>query len=855
MVKVGRIRSDKWIGLGIVLATLACSSGDRSAAPVTAPAEARVASTSERAPGLLTEVRAESSPEPRLVLRTSGSPAYTSYSPQPDVYVVDLPRVAKGNGVTVPTNLPSWVASVSVDEAIELGRPLTRVTLRFSEPVTPDATSDGDAVMIALGRGREAATPARLAAIPETDADDAPEIVAVENLEVDAPAPRLDPVAPVAVAASQAAPVIDTPAPIVTTPRKVGHPAKNLQRVETIGSGIDLRVVLHADGDLTWKTFTLKSPERLVIDLPGVTNRVRTTRVDVSDSIVRTVRIAQFATSPQPVTRVVIDMDEIIGHGAQADGETLAIAFGNDLSTTPIVPARVAEPVRVAAATPQPREEVFAPAPERREWTQTERVFSAQETAPPPRTDVGSERLTQTDAPVTSSVRATVPQSTAVAPGSENVFLDGQPTTRRPVTIETGVTSTPGQVMTAGERVYTGEPIDLTLNNADIKDVLRTFAQLTGLNIAIDPQVSGTVTVEFEDVPWDQALELILRQNGLGFDIQGNVMRVGTIERLAAEQAQLRRLEEDAQLNVPLQTVVKDLSYAEAGDIVPLLEAMASRRGQLQFDPRTNQVIITEIPQYLTTMLNLIETLDIATPQVVIEARVVETTKTFARRLGINWGFDGIIDPALGTGTGLVFPNRGTIGVGPFDLGVAGSEVLSLTLSNVLGTFDLDLTLTAAENDGLVRIVSAPKILAQDNTAAEIQSGVQIPIQTRVNQTTTVTYVDATLRLSVTPRITAEDTVIMEVTVQKSEPLEGINVAGGANAPLSTRRATTTLMVRDGGTAVIGGIYQATDNDQRNKIPFLGDLPVVGNLFRNSAISERHDELLIFITPRIVRMR
>lgn len=862
MVKVGRIRSDKWIGLGLVLATLACSSGDRSVAPVTAPAEAAVASGSNASSGLLTDVRAESSPEPRLVLRTNGSPAYTSYSPQPDVYVVDLPRVAKANGVSVPTNLPEWVASVSIDEAIELGRALTRVTLRFSEPVTPDASTDGQSVVIALNRPAGAENAATVVAeIPETDRPDEPVAVAVETLDV---APVEEEPAPARVAvASAPAPAVTAPVVVPAEPRRVGHPARNLQRVETTGSGLDLRVVLHADGDLEWDTMVLKNPHRLVIDLPGVTNRVKTDRIDLDGPIVNAVRVAQFASNPDPITRVVIDMEEIIGHGARADGETLSIAFGNDLSATPVIPAATTPaPVQMASVskpapvTPAEREEVFAPAPERREWTQTEQVFSAQETAPPPRTDVGSERLTQTEAPVTSSVRATVPQSTAIAPGPENVFLDAEPTTNQAISIGAPPSgAVTGQVMTSGERIYTGEPIDLTLTDADIKDVLRTFAQLTGLNIAIDPQVSGTVTVEFTDVPWDQALELILRQNGLGFDIEGNVMRVGTIERLAAEQAQLRRLAEDQQLNVPLQTVVKDLSYAEAGEIVGLLTTMASRRGQLQFDPRTNQVIITEIPEYLTTMLNLIETLDIATPQVVIEARVVETTKTFARRLGINWGFDGIIDPALGTGTGLVFPNRGTIGVGPFDLGVAGSEVLSLTLSNVLGTFDLDLTLTAAENDGLVRIVSAPKILAQDNNPAEIQSGIQLPIQTRVNQTTTVTYVDATLRLSVTPRITAEDTIIMEVTIQKTEPLEGINVAGGQNAPLSTRRATTTLMVRDGGTAVIGGIYQATDNDQENRIPFLGDLPVVGALFRNSSISERHDELLIFITPRIVRMR
>lgn len=846
MVKVGSMRIKIGVGVGTLLLAAACSSSGGATAgadPAAAPASAAaVASPDSRA--LLTEVRSELTPEPRLVLRTSGSPAYSSYSPQPDVYVVDLPRTAKAGQLQIPSNLPAQVASVAVDEAIELGRPLTRVTLRFTGPASATTASEDGAVVVTMERE---SAPVAIAAGTVAEP-----VVENEPFVVDEPITVAEvPAMPVREAASA------TPATVPQPVQRVGHPARNLNEVEIAGKGIDTRVNLRGDGDFTWKSFTLKNPHRLVIDLDGVTNRVKRNKFDVNDPIVRSVRVAQFATTPRPVTRVVIDMEELIGFGAEPAGEVLAIAFGDDRSAA--APAvRLAETQRAPAVRPVPpptakvAENVFEAAPAN-SWTQTERVFSAQETTPPL---AGSEQLTRTDAPVTSSVRATVPQSTAVSASPENVFLEGSNAATRDARVLDAPSNvqTVGRMVSPGEVVYTGEPIDLQLKDADIKDVLRQFAQVTGLNIAIDPQVSGTVTVEFDDVPWDQALEVILKQNGLAYTLQGNVMRVGTIERLAAEQAQVRRLEEDKQLNVPLQTVIKDLSYSRAGDLVPLLQTMASRRGQIQFDPRTNQVIITEIPQYLQTMLNLIDTLDIATPQVVIEARVVETTKTFSRQLGIEWGFNGALDPALGTGTGLVFPS--TVGVigGPFELG-AGNPVISLSLSNVLGTFDLDLALTAAESEGLARIVSSPRILAQDNEPAEIQSGIQIPIQTRVNQTTTVTYIDATLRLSVTPQITAEDTVIMEVTVQKSEPLAGINVAGGQNAPLSTRRATTKLMVADGGTAVIGGIYQSTDNNQNNRVPFLADLPVVGNLFKNRTIDQRHDELLIFITPRIVRMR
>src|ERR1041385_1007712 len=251
-------------------------------------------------------------------------------------------------------------------------------------------------------------------------------------------------------------------------------------------------------------------------------------------------------------------------------------------------------------------------------------------------------------------------------------------------------------------------------------------------------------------------------------------------------------------------------------------------------------------------MRALIDSVDVPTRQVVIEARIVETSKTFAQQYGFQWGFAGSMDPSLGTGTGLVFPNRVDVVGGPFDFG-PGVPVLTFHMANVLGTFNLDLQLNATETEGLVRVVSAPRVQTQDNVPAEIQSGFQIPFQTRINFTTTVAYVDATLRLAVTPQITESGTVIMDINVQKNEPAVGLAVEGGAGTPLSTRTAHTRLMVRDGGTAVIAGIYQTKENNAQTRLPFLHQIPVLGNLFKTHDINNSHDELLIFITPRIVR--
>lgn len=761
-----------------------------SAALFAAVASARPAAAPESRGGgdvreqlMLEKIEADST---TLILQTNVSPAFSSYSPQPGVYVVDLPQAGKSAEVAVPARLPDAVLSVSADEAMELGASLTRVTIRLRPDVRPETVSFDKGVAIRFGTGGEAA------GVPAPIIEELAEIadVPVKAAEVEAP--------PVA------APVVsEKPAPARAS--SSGRPATELDRVSTepIDGGLGVR--LAADGRVDYTAFKLENPSRLVIDLNGVRNAVSVPQQEIAHSAVQRVRVAQFQSSPRPVTRVVFDLSAPVDYQVALDGDSLFVAFGGS------VPVAAAAPVAAKPAS------VFESAPA------VPVIAEARNSALP------------------AAVQAERHVVRAAADPVQPEMSGGQLSRRGE-----------SRTLSAGERVYTGEPIDLSLKDADVKDVLRTFAQLTGLNIAVDPGVSGTVTVEFVAVPWDQALEIILRQNGLTYTLNGNVMRVGTIDRLSKEAADTRKLEEEERLNVQTVTIIKDLSYARANDVMTLLTQMASPKGKIIVDTRTNQLVITEVPDYLQTMLNLIETVDIATPQVVIEARIVETTKNFLQQFGIDWGFNMTFDPALGTGTGLQFPNAVDVGGGPFNFG-KGNSLIDLAMTDVLGAFDLDIALAAAENDGLARIVSAPKIVTQDNQAAEIQSGIQIPVQTRVNFTTTVQYIDATLRLSVTPQITARDTVIMDVNVQKTEPLPGISLAGASNVPLSTRRAQTRLMVRDGGTTVIGGIYQATENRSQDRVPFLHKIPVLGWLFKNYEINSKHDELLIFITPKIVR--
>src|SRR6185369_2371254 len=325
------------------------------------------------------------------------------------------------------------------------------------------------------------------------------------------------------------------------------------------------------------------------------------------------------------VIRVVLDLDSKTTYDVARQGESLVVTFGG--APAPAMPQQVAvahdtpapEPVHVAPAavapgTPAPadiRTQVPVVADNAPTWKMPENaskgaksVITAGQSAPAPKKTTSSRTLSTNSPGGTPAGQAedvfNEPQTTASG-GREAVLTNGN------------ITAPGGRTLSAAGRVYTGEPISLNLKDADMKDVLRTFAQLTGLNIAVDPGVGGAVTVDFVDVPWDQALDLILRQNGLTYVLEGNVMRVGTIDRLAAETAATRRLAEEERLNVPLQTVSFLLSYAKAGEISGLLREIASPRARIIVDARTNQLIISEIPQYLQLMRNLIDSIDVPT--------------------------------------------------------------------------------------------------------------------------------------------------------------------------------------------------------------------------------------------------
>ncbi len=406
---------------------------------------------------------------------------------------------------------------------------------------------------------------------------------------------------------------------------------------------------------------------------------------------------------------------------------------------------------------------------------------------------------------------------------------------------------------------YTGDPVSMDFQNADLRAVLRVFAEISGLNIVVDSTAQGTVNVALTQVPWDQAFEVILRANGLGYEIDGAVVRIASLQRLQDEaEARAVLARQEAETGV-LQVFTRTLSHARADDLVPMLTgASLSVRGEVFTDPRTNTLIVRDLADRLPAIDELLDALDRSEPQVEIEARVVRAGHDSARALGVRWGLGarGGAPPRGEPGaSGDEAPGRPdrrlTTGV---DLGVgAPTSTLGVVTGAAGGPLDLDVTLSALESRGELRIISSPRVTTQNNVQAEILQGDQIPYQTVANNTVTVEFKEAALTLRVTPRITTADTVIMEVEVENSFA-DFARALGNPPIPsIVTQRAATTVHVGDGETAVIGGIYENTRSEQSSRTPGLHRIPVIGWFFSSTARNESTDELMIFLTPRIVR--
>jgi type IV pilus assembly protein PilQ len=603
---------------------------------------------------------------------------------------------------------------------------------------------------------------------------------------------------------------------------------------------------------------TRPDPLTVLVDFRNVSHADVANSVEASaKSAIAMVTVENTDSNGVPASRVRIALAQPVAHHVRSDRNTVVVEFDKPSAKTPpyVMPPQTRDTqgtARDSKTAPDPMDAL-------REQPAADPIAALGLDGGP------SAAIPPTPAKPTQIVAPPA----ARAPGARQA---GQQPVMPPPATPPPSTNQPPTVPEQGRgRQYSGHPISLDFQGADLRAVLRTFAEISGLNVVIDPAVSGSVDVALRDVPWDQALDIILRANKLGYMVDGTIVRIAPLNVLAAEEKERSDLAKAQADAGQVTTFTRQLSYAKGEEMVTLLKQanVLSNRGQAFVDSRTNTLIVTDLADRLTATSDLIATIDRPQPQVEIEARIVQTNKNYARALGVQWGFNGRVDPALGNTTNLAFPNSGSLngrtgGVqGPangattgvptsVNLGVPGAtSAVGLAMGAVNGAFNLDVALTALESTGNGRLLSTPRVTTQNNVSAEMTQGVQIPIQTVANNTVTVSFKDAALTLKVTPQITAANTVIMQISLENASP--DFSRAVNNIPPINTQRAITQVLVSDGQTTVIGGIFVSQEQNATDRTPGLGQIPLLKWLFKRDTVNDQNTELLVFITPRIIK--
>ncbi|HBD06826.1 MAG TPA: hypothetical protein DCZ69_01070 [Syntrophobacteraceae bacterium] len=414
----------------------------------------------------------------------------------------------------------------------------------------------------------------------------------------------------------------------------------------------------------------------------------------------------------------------------------------------------------------------------------------------------------------------------------------------------TGKAGDPTLIMT---KVYTGKPISLDLQEADVKNVLRLLADVSGANIVIEPDVGGKVSLKVNKVPWDQVLDMILAMNNLGQDQSGGVIRIARQDKLKKElnerEAEFKARQqviETAKEMGDIATNYLQVNYAQAAKIATKIDKMKSPKGKVTVDDRTNLILYSDYPAFIQSARELLAKLDLPTPQVLIEGRIVQLNANASRELGIQWNFSSTATDSTGFHQYL-----GNLAI---NHAVAATSAMGFGFGQILGQtlYNIDIQIQAAESAGKGKIVSAPRVLTLDNVEATIVQGTQIPYR-KLSEfgVTTTEFKDATLELKVTPHITPDQKVRLEIKAKKEQP-DFTQLVGSDAAPaIQTRRVTTELLVADGDTVVIGGVIEDTESLNESRTPGLSQVPILGALFKNQRYQKQKNELLIFISPRI----
>jgi type IV pilus assembly protein PilQ len=627
-------------------------------------------------------------------------------------------------------------------------------------------------------------------------------------------------------------------------------------------------VRVEGEGRLAVHASRMQNPERLVLDFSGARLAVDRTVIPGSSEPVRDVRLGQYRPD---VARVVVDLTGVAPYQISHDGAAVVVLFDAPPEAPSAAPA---DPQTVTSEqnTKKPAGFEYSAAIPR----STARPLSSFE-IPAPRFALPGE-LTQPSVVLASFGRTNEPARPAAAQNAAQQAAQASNAAANKLAASSAQSQqVPMSTAPAAPGKYTGEPISVNLKDVDLRDFFRLIHEISGLNVVLDPAVKGTLTIVLDEVPWDQALDIVLQNNGLDKQLNGNVLRIATRATLKTEAETQRDLEKAQSEAIAPATTTRVLNYAKASILAATLKKFLSSRGDIIADDRSNQLIIRDIPSVFPVIDNLIRQLDRKSQQVEIEARVISASRAFASDLGTELGFAGASTTAhnqnLFSGAPQVGVSPGPVNTTPVPplIGTptnssGGGPSTGIPLATSFGAagptagfgysfrsanFALDFFITAAESKGVGKLLSKPRIVTQNNEKAIIKQGVKLPIQTTINNTISVQFIDAVLQLEVTPQITGEGTIYMDVLVENTQIDQGIPRVQGIPA-LDTQSAQTKVLVQDGGTVVIGGIIVSTQNTNIQEVPIVGSLPLIGNLFKRTTISIQSQELLFFLTPRII---
>jgi type IV pilus assembly protein PilQ len=757
-----------------------------------------------------------------LEAQANGPFEYTTYRPSESLYVLDLSGVSAGDSAGARVVPSEFVKSYRLTSYSAGQKPVVRLEILLRPGVQPRLQrADNHELMLLVSANGNADASAQPVAIT--------------------PSPAAAPQASVKAVSTKTQ---TASVPAATAPTAGFEAIKQV----TLGqNGDQTEVNVIGSAKLNYHVTRLSNPDRVVLDFSGA--HLKTSEKNIASNLepVREIRLAQF--TPE-VSRVVIDLRSPAHFNVNAEGNQLTVAFapaaanGGAVKSTPEV-----QPTEVTTtkAVVTPSKPVVVPAP----------VAALPAALTGNATGLASPAIAQPAAKIES------PAAPAEKPAAPVAAATSAPS---PAPAQQSTTPPP-----AGR--YSGEPISVNLKDVDLRDFFRLIHEISGLNVVVDPAVKGSLTIVLDDVPWDQALDIVLKNNDLDKQLDGNVLRIATKETLKKEADQNRELAKAQAEAADVVTTTRVLSYAKATDMVPTLKKFLSSRGDILADSRSNTLIIRDVPGVLPVLDNLLRQLDRKSQQVEIEARVVEANRSFSREIGTQLAAafaDGgsTVGGSSAVGTSPVIHTPAP----PFCIGSSctatgtGTTSGSLPLLTNLGAttptsgfsyifqnskFALDEIITAAEDRGVGKLISKPKVITQNNQKAIVKQGTKIPVQTIVNNTVSVQFVDAVLELDVIPQITADGTIYMDVDVKNDQIDAAIPRVQGIPA-IDTQESNTKVLIADGGTVVIGGVIVTQQMTDVQSVPLLGSLPVIGNLFKHTTVSSTAQELLFFLTPRIL---